>query len=93
MMPTSYNQHAQDDLIWITEYNNVTGEVKVNSTLQYYHFGRAASTGDLYNGLDIRGEVLLLSRNVKIVGEDIESWGGQVLTGFMIETDGSLRYG
>jgi hypothetical protein len=93
MMPTSYDQHAIDDLIWITAYNNVTGEVTLNSTLQYYHFGRANSTADLYQGVDIRGEVLLLSRNVKIVGEDIESWGGQILTGFMIETDGSLRYG
>ena len=48
MMPTSYEQHAIDDLIWVTEYNNVTGEVKLNNTLQYYHFGRATSTGDLY---------------------------------------------
>jgi hypothetical protein len=76
VMPTSYNQHAQDDLIWVTTYNNVTGEVVLNSTIQFYHFGRATSTGDLYQGLDIRGEVVLLSRNVKIVGEDIESWGG-----------------
>jgi hypothetical protein len=65
----------------------------LNSTLQYYHYGRSASTSDLYQGIDIRGEVLLLTRNVKIVGEDIESWGGQIVTGFMIETDGSFRYG
>lgn len=33
MMPTSYEQHAIDDNIWITTYNNVTGEVTLNSTL------------------------------------------------------------
>lgn len=33
----------------------------------------------------MRGEVLLLTRNVKIDAQDIESWGGQVLTGDTIE--------
>lgn len=92
IFPTSYNQHAVDDLIWITAYDNATGEVTVNNTIQYYHFGRATSTGDLYNGVDIRAEVVLLTRNVKIVGEDIESWGGQIVTGFALD-DVIFRYG
>jgi hypothetical protein len=29
-----------------------------------------------FNGVDMRGEVLLLTRNIVIAGEDIESWGG-----------------
>lgn len=92
VFPTSFEPHAQDDLIWITSYDNVTGEVKLNNTIEYYHFGRANSTGDLYNGVDIRAEVVLLSRNVKIVGEDIESWGGQIITGFALDQD-VFRYG
>lgn len=35
----------------------------------------------------MRGEVLLLSRNIKVVGEDIESWGAQVVTSDTIEFD------
>jgi hypothetical protein len=62
--------------------------------LNYYHYGRAESTGSLYNGLDIRGEVVLLTRNVRIVGDNSsEYWGGQVLTGFAMENDGTFRYG
>jgi hypothetical protein len=75
IMATSYDSAANDDIV-IQTYNNVTGEITFNTTLNYYHFGREESTGTLYNGVDIRGEVLLLSRNVRIVGEDIESWGG-----------------
>lgn len=48
----------------------------MESSLQYYHWGAAESTSAKYNGVDIRGEVMLLSRNIRIVGEDIESWGG-----------------
>lgn len=92
VFPTSFQPHAQDDLIWITSYDNVTGEVKLNNTIEYYHFGRTNSTGDLYNGVDIRAEVVLLTRNVKIVGEDIESWGGQIVTGFALDQD-IFRYG
>ena len=67
--------------------------MRITGELDFYHFGRAQSTGDLYSGVDIRGEVVLLTRNVKIVGNDVESWGGQVVTGFMMEDTGILRYG
>lgn len=41
----------------------------------------------------MRGEVLVLSRNVKIVGQDVDSLGGQVLTGDMLEADLTPRVG
>lgn len=91
-MPTSYESHAVDES-FITSYDSSTGEIVLNSTLNYYHFGRSASTADLYNGVDIRGEVMLLTRNVKIQGQDIESWGGQIVTGFFMEDDGTMRFG
>jgi hypothetical protein len=34
------------------------------------------TTADQFNGADIRGEVIVLTRNIKISGQDIESWGG-----------------
>jgi len=36
----------------------------------------------------MRGEVLLLTRNVKIYAEDIESWGGQIVTSDTMEIYG-----
>jgi hypothetical protein len=92
LMPTSYDNHATDDVTIVT-YNNVTGQITFATPLNYYHFGAPQSTGNLYSGVDIRGEVVLLSRNVRIVGEDIESWGGQIVTGFFMEEDLTMRFG
>jgi len=39
--------------------------------------------------MDIRGEVILLSRNVKIIGEDVDGWGGQFVTSDTIEVAGT----
>jgi len=61
--------------------------------LNHYHWGAAESTGAKYNQVDMRAEVMLLSRNIKIVGEDVEAWGGQIVTSSMIEPDLSYRHG
>ena len=61
--------------------------------LKYYHWGDGDSTADEYNGVDMRGEVILLSRNIKIKGEDAEGWGGQVLATDYFENDGTWRKG
>ena len=45
-------------------YNKLSGLVTINSTLIHYHWGANMSTGSKYNGVDIRGEVLLLTRNI-----------------------------
>ena len=37
----------------------------------------------------MRGEVVLLSRNVRIVGNETEEWGGQILTSDFVEGDGT----
>ena len=41
----------------------------------------------------MRGEVLLLSRNIKIHGEDRDGWGGQILGTDLFESDGTWRKG
>ena len=61
--------------------------------MNYYHWGAAVSTGPEFDGVDMRGEVMLLTRNVKINAEDIESWGGQLVTSDTIEFDGTTRFG
>lgn len=67
IMATSFDSHAIDE-VFIESYDATTGEIVINTTLNYYHYGRSESTGDLYNGVDVRGEVVLLTRNVKIQG-------------------------
>lgn len=57
--------------------------------MNHYHWGQAADPSPDFNGIDIRGEVVLLTRSVKIVGEDVESWGGHVLTGDTVELEGT----
>jgi hypothetical protein len=97
LLPTSYQWDSWDE-IFVVSYDIETGEVVADRALDFYHFGRETSTGDLYSGLDMRGEVVLLTRNVKIIGEDVESWGGQITVGFMLDIDPvtfqmEMRYG
>jgi len=74
LLPTSYAQDARDD-VFVSSYDSSTGLVTLNTSLNYYHFGAAESTASKYRGVDIRGEVLLLTRNVLIEGYDEEAWG------------------
>jgi len=36
----------------------------------------------------MRGEVILLSRNVRVVGNDSDSWGGQIMVSDNVEETG-----
>jgi hypothetical protein len=63
LLPTSYEFKASDS-VFVQSYNNVTGLVTINSTLNHYHWGANMSTASKYNGVDIRGEVVLLNRNI-----------------------------
>ena len=62
------------------EYRKITaidaGVITLDKALENYHYGTAESTGTLYNGVDIRTEVLMLTRNIKVYGEDADGWGG-----------------
>ena len=68
------------DYAEIQTYDNLTGKVKLTETLKYYHWGDFSSTEGDYNGVDMRGEIVLLSRNVRIVGNDSDEWGGTIVT-------------
>ena len=90
--PTALQYH-HSDYRTISAYNTNTGEVTLDSALTYYHWGAAASTATDYDGVDMRGEVTLLTRNIQILGEDVDGWGGQLLVSDYYETDGSIRRG
>jgi hypothetical protein len=74
-------QHLHLDLAVVKSYNSSTGALELKSALKYYHFGAATSTGANYKGVDMRGEVILLTRNIKIIGDKTENdYGGQFIT-------------
>lgn len=59
----------------------MTGATTLTAPLKFYHFGAAASTAANYQGLDMRGEVILLTRNIVIKGDQTQNiWNGQFLT-------------
>ena len=41
----------------------------------------------------MRGEVMLLSRNIKLAGQDAEGWGCQVMISDLLEGNGEIRNG
>jgi hypothetical protein len=41
----------------------------------------------------MRSEVVLLSRNIKIIGNDTDSWGCQIVTSDWTEANGEFRSG
>lgn len=73
--PTSYT-HTASEHNFVKAYNIETGVVTLETPLIYHHWGQPESTGDDYNGVDMRGEVILLSRSIIISGDDPESFGG-----------------
>jgi parallel beta-helix repeat protein len=84
LLPTSFDNMASDD-VFVKSYDTLTGETHLMSKLDWYHWGALESRASEYNGADMRGEVLLLTRNIRIAGEDIESWGGQIVTSDTVE--------
>jgi len=89
--PTNH-QWEHGEYRTITAVDDITGIVTVDSPFEWYHFGQEESTGAEFNGLDMRGEVRLLTRNVKIVGAATnDKWGGNILTMDRMEFDGTFR--
>lgn len=60
---TSFKFEAGEYLI-ISSYDAETGVITLEDEVHYNHWGAPESTADTYNGIDIRGEVLILSRNI-----------------------------
>lgn len=75
LLPTAQN-HKHTDYMEILSYDNITGIVTFTKPLKFYHWGQETSTASQYNGVDMRGEVIMLSRNVKVIGNNTDNWGG-----------------
>jgi len=91
-MPTTTSP-LNVDYVTIDTYDASKGIVTFTEKLKFYHWGAPTSTAAKYNGIDMRGEVIMLSRNVKIVGNDTGEWGGQVVVSDTLEEDLTERTG
>ena len=76
----------------INSYDAASGSLIVDETMDFYHYGGRDNSAD-YNGVDMRGEVINLSRNVKVIGDDSNDWGCAMLAADRIEADRSVRVG
>jgi hypothetical protein len=77
--PTTVNwQHS--DYLEVESYEATSGLLKLKEPFEYYHYGASSSTGGDYNGVDMRGEVILLTRNIVVQGTSYDDWGGTILT-------------
>jgi len=75
--PTSFNYQSGEYFV-ISAID--AGTVTLNAAAEHYHYGATESTAAKYNDIvDIRGEVVNLTRNIKIYGDSSmpsEDWGG-----------------
>jgi hypothetical protein len=84
-LPSTTMNWFELDTATITSYSSETGVATLDRKLSYYHWGASTSTGPQYSGVDMRGEVMLLTRNIKIRGNDTDAWGCQVVTSDFVE--------
>jgi hypothetical protein len=83
-------RYKQYDYAVVQSYDPLTGILKLDRPLNYYHYGGPNSTAPDYSGVDMRGQVLLLSRNIMIDGNNTEDWGCQILTTSMTISFGNV---
>ena len=89
--PTNHNP-THHEYLKIKEYNPKTGLLKLSKAFKYYHYG-GSDVSDDWGGIDARCEVILLSRNVQIVGDNSNDWGCALMTTDRIEFDKTIRIG
>lgn len=70
--PPSDMRYKNHDYAVVSSYDPTTGILQLDRALSHYHYGKAVSTAKEYSGIDMRGEVYLLSKNIVISGNDQE---------------------
>jgi hypothetical protein len=85
-------QHDHRDYLTTKSYNNDTGALELEGNFEHYHYGASEVKPDEFAGVDMRGEVILLTRNVQIIGEDTDGWGGQILTAELRDPKDSKKF-
>jgi hypothetical protein len=83
----------QVDFGKIKSYDATLGLITLDRKLSSYHWGAPVSTASKYSGVDMRGEVMLLSKNIIISGNDTDAWGCQIVTSDFEEGNDEVRVG
>ena len=75
------------------EYRVITAinsqQITLNKTLEMYHYGSSDLSEYRINGYDIRGEIMHMTRNIKIIGTNVDDWGCHILAHDFTDVDGS----
>ena len=75
--PSGRNYEERDfAVIQSINGNNVT----LQEPLQYTHYGAASINSGESSTIDIRTEVVHLTRNIKVQGSNVDRWGGHIVT-------------
>mmetsp|Transcript_44478 Transcript_44478/g.32596 ORF Transcript_44478/g.32596 Transcript_44478/m.32596 type:complete len:101 (+) Transcript_44478:715-1017(+) len=85
--------YNETDYVTIDAYDQLNGIAYLYKQVWGRHYGYYKTTASDYNGVDIRAEVFLASRNIKISGNDTEGWGCQIVTSDFEEANGVWRAG
>lgn len=75
----SGREYSQRDRCTITGISGNT--ITCSAAFSYNHYGAASLDSTKHGDIDIRAEVIHLSRNVKVIGNNVDRWGGQIVTG------------
>ena len=86
------HNYLANDYSTIVSYDKSTGAITLSDPINFYHWGASTSTENEY-GLDLRAEVILLSRNVKISGTEDDTWGCTIMTTDYEQVDGRYLAG
>ena len=82
---------AEQRTITVIDATGTNTVVTFATALSYTHYGSSDSSIYEIHSVDTRGEVVLLSRNIKIKGTSTDNWGCQVLVHDLLEVDLSTR--
>ena len=92
LAPTGLAYNTAEQRTIATIDSSVTNTViTFTPALEHAHYGSADSTKYEIHGVDTRGEVAMLSRNIKIKGTGTDNWGCQVLVHDLLEVDQTTR--
>ena len=66
--PTSYGWATEE--VFVQSYDSATGRVTFFENVKYFHFGESTSTAGIHNGVDMRAEVMLMTRSILLKNEN-----------------------
>lgn len=93
---TNVNPEAAETLE-IKSYDPATGVVELVEPIEHYHYGALSSTARDFGGLDMRSDLLLLSRDITIEADTTinrslnEPWGCRILVTDFYELQGGYQ--